>query len=262
MKIFTRLIRPVALLLALIMTLGALAGCAASGDVVMELGGSKITANMLAFWLSRYKAFFVYYYMNNQEDDSMWSMAVDETGTTVNDLFTSYVVENAKTYVASLYLFDQYKLKLSDKAKADIEQTLAEIVDSTGSKSALNADLSNYAVNYDILKEIYTIEAKVERLQEYILSAEGPAPLTTAQMDEYYQKNYARISHIFIGTDSKFVYDEEGMYVYDEEGNVKTEEYTEEELAEQKRKAEEVVSKLEAGGDFDELLEKYTEDTA
>ena len=81
-------------------------------------------------------------------------------------------------------------------------------------------------------------------------------------MDEYYQKNYARISHIFIGTDSKFVYDEEGMYVYDEEGNVKTEEYTEEELAEQKRKAEEVVSKLEAGGDFDELLEKYTEDTA
>ncbi|MBQ3126462.1 MAG: hypothetical protein IJC15_05265, partial [Clostridia bacterium] len=126
MKRFNRILCAV---LALVLCVLSMAGCGSKGDVVMELGKQSITANMYAFWLARYKAFFVYYYMNNQESAEMWEMVVDETsGKTVNDTFTEYVKDNARTYVASLYLYDQYGLKLSETARLQIEDDMAELV--------------------------------------------------------------------------------------------------------------------------------------
>ncbi len=249
--------------LAMLLCLGGLVGCSSRGEVVMELGDQSITANMYAFWLARYKAFFVYYYMNNKESAEMWEMVVDEaTGKTVNDTFTGYVKDNARTYVASLYLYDQYGLKLSDADKQQIEDDMAELVASMDGKTALNAELANYAVNYDILKEIYTIEAKVNQLQAYMFAEGGPNALTDAQRDQYYRDNYARIEHIFISTGAKYQTDETGAYVTDENGQPIAVELTEAELAAQKAKADEVVAKLEAGEDFAALLPTYTEDTA
>lgn len=262
MKPFNRTIRVLCAVMALILCLGGMAGCSSSGDVVMELDGQSITANMYAFWLSRYKAFFVYYYMNNTDDTQMWDTPIDESGTTLNETFTGYVKDNARTYVAALYLYNQYGLKLSDSAKTEIEADLAELVSAAGSKSALNAELANYAVNYDILKEIYTIEAKVNQLQNYMFADNGPNALTDAQKDDYYTSNYARIKHIFVSTGAKYVTDEKGDYTTDENGDILTVELTEEEKAAQKAKAEEVVAKLTAGEDFETLLPTYTEDTA
>lgn len=249
-------------MLALILCLGCMAGCSSRGEVVMELGNQSITANMYAFWLARYKAFFVYYYMNNEESSEMWEMAVDESGKTLNETFTDYVKDNARTYVAALYLYDQYGLELSDTDKQQIEDDMAELVASMDGKTALNAELANYAVNYDILKEIYTIEAKVNQLQSYMFADGGPNALTDAQRDTYYQDNYARIEHIFVSTGAKYQMDETGAYVTDENGEPITVELTAEELAAQKAKADEVVAKLTAGEDFAALLPTYTEDTA
>lgn len=262
MKRFNRILRIFCAILALIFCLGASVGCSSSGEVVMELDGHSITANMYAFWLSRYKAFFIYYYMNNQDDAEMWETPIDESGATLNETFTGYVKENARTYVAALCLYDEYGLKLSDSAKTEIEADLAELVSAAGSKSALNAELANYAVNYNILKEIYTIEAKVNQLQTYMFAKGGPNELTDAQKDEYYNATYARIKHIFISTGAKYVTDERGDYLTDENGNYQTIDLTEEEKAAQKAKAEEIVNKLTAGEDFETLLSTYTEDTA
>ena len=260
MKRFNRILCAV---LALVLCVLSMAGCGSKGDVVMELGKQSITANMYAFWLARYKAFFVYYYMNNQESAEMWEMVVDETsGKTVNDTFTEYVKDNARTYVASLYLYDQYGLKLSETARLQIEDDMAELVSALGSKTALNAELANYAVNYDILKEIYTIEAKVNQLQDYMFAEDGPNALTDAQRDTYYRENYARIEHIFISTGAKYQMDETGAYLTDENGQPITVELTEEELTAQVAKKDEVVAKLTAGEDFAALLPAYTEDTA
>ncbi|MBQ8396635.1 MAG: peptidylprolyl isomerase [Clostridia bacterium] len=262
MKRFNRAVRALCAVLAIVLCLGCMAGCSSRGEVVMELGNQSITANMYAFWLARYKAFFVYYYMNNQESDEMWNLAVGENGKTLNETFTDYVKDNARTYVAALYLYDQYGLKLSAAAKQQIEDDMAELVASMDGKTALNAELANYAVNYDILKEIYTIEAKVNQLQDYMFAAGGPNVLTDAQKQQYYTENYARIEHIFISTGAKYQMDETGAYVTDENGEPVTVELTEAELAAQKQKADEVVAKLTAGEDFAALLPTYTEDTA
>lgn len=254
--------RMLAAALALLLTLSALVGCSPKGDVVMELGDASITANMYAFWLARYKAFFVYYYMNNQESAEMWDTVMSEDGKTLNETFTDYVKDNARTYVSSLYLYDQYGLKLSESAKLEIEADLAELASAAGGKTALNADLANFAVNYDILKEIYTIEAKVNQLQDYLFAEDGPNAITDAQRDAYFTENYARIEHIFISTGAKYQMDEDGGYVTDENNQPITVELTAEELAAQKAKADEVEAKLTAGEDFATLLPTYTEDTA
>ncbi len=257
-----RMNRLICVVLALVLSLGMLSACATSGNVVMELNGHKITENMYAFWLSRYKAYFVYYYMNNKESAEMWDTPIDETGATLNETFTGYVKENARTYAAALYLYDMYKLKLSDADMQTIEDDLAELVDAAGGKTAMNAELANFAVNYDMLKEIYIIEAKVKQLQAYLFAEDGPEALTDAVKDEYYQKNYARIKHIFVNTSAKYLYDENGAYQYDEDGNALTTEFTAEELSAQREKAAEVVRKLEEGADFEEMLTLYTEDSA
>ena len=114
--------RILCLLMALILCLGLLAGCAAPGEVLMELDGQKITANMYAFWLSRYKAFFVYSYMNNTENLQMWDTVMGDEGKTVNEIFTGYVLDNARTYAAALALYDEYKLSLSAEDKAKISE--------------------------------------------------------------------------------------------------------------------------------------------
>lgn len=254
--------RLLAAAIALLLTLTALAGCSPKGDVVMELGNASITANMYAFWLARYKAFFVYYYMNNQESNEMWDMVMSEDGKTLNETFTAYVKDNARTYVSSLYLYDQYGLKLSDTQKLEIDDDLAELTSAAGGKTALNADLANFAVNYDILKEIYTIESKVNQLQSYLFAPDGPNAITDAQRDKYFTDNYAHIEHIFISTGAKYQMDEDGGYVTDENNQPITIELTEAEKAEKKQKADEVVNRLSIGWDFATLLSTYTEDTA
>ncbi|MBQ8275174.1 MAG: peptidylprolyl isomerase [Clostridia bacterium] len=254
--------RILCLLMALILCLGLLAGCAAPGEVLMELDGQKITANMYAFWLSRYKAFFVYSYMNNKENLQMWDTVMGDEGKTVNEIFTGYVLDNARTYAAALALYDEYKLALSAEDKAKVKTDLEELADAAGGKTVMNSELANFGVNYDMLGEIYTIEAKVAQLQEHLFAEGGPGALTDVERDAYYNANYARIKHIFVSTTGKYMYDAEGNFTYDENGDPIMADFTDAELKAQREKAADIVKKLEEGADFEELMTAHTEDTA
>lgn len=254
--------RMTCLILALVLCLALFVGCAAPGEVLIELDGKKITANMYTFWLSRYKAFFVYSYMNNEENQQMWDSVMGDDGKTVNEIFTGYVLDNARTYAAALALYDEYKLSLPASEKETIEADLEALAETAGGKTVMNSELANFGVNYDMLGEIYTIEAKVAQLQEYMFADGGPGAITDADRDAYYTANYARIKHIFVSTTGKYVLDDEGNFTYDEDGNPIMAEFTDVELKAQREKAAEVVKKLEEGADFDEMLAAYTEDTA
>lgn len=254
--------RMTSLLLALVMCLGLFVSCAAPGEVLIELDGQKITANMYTFWLSRYKAFFVYSYMNNKENLQMWDSVMGDEGKTVNEIFTGYVLDNARTYAAALALYDDYKLTLPASKKETIKADLEALADTAGGKTVMNGELANFGVNYDMLGEIYTIEAKVAQLQEYLFADGGPGAITDADRDAYYTANYARIKHIFVSTTGKYVFDDQGNFTYDESGNPIMADFTDMELKAQREKAAEVVKKLEEGADFEEMLAAYTEDTA
>ncbi len=226
-------------------------------EVAMELGEQKITANMYRLWLSRVKGAY------SGAGDKIWDEK-NEDGETYNEIFTSFVTDNAKTFISAMHLFDELGLELPKSETKEIDETLETLLKerADGSKSAFNADLAAYGVNYDILREVYIIEAKLEYLEEYLYGENGAEPISAEEKDEYYNESYVRIKQIFLYTSNKPITDDEGNFTYDDQGNVATRDFTDAEIAAQEKRAEEVTARLSKGEDFDSLMEKYSEDKA
>ena len=135
-----------------------------------------------------------------------------KTMETSNSFYRKSVLEDCKTYLISLYLFDKYDLELSESAKKEIEDTMDELIktDGEGSKTKLNSVLAEYGVNYKMLKEYYTIKAKFKAVQEHIYSTTGPN-----LKNEYLNENYVHFYQIFLANYT-YVYetDKNGDTIY------------------------------------------------
>lgn len=248
----------ISLLLCLVLTVCFFASCSSSmGETLMSLDGERITVNMYRLWLSRVKGSY------GGSDDSVWDQR-SEDGRTYNEVFTGFVKQNAMTFLCALHEFDELSLKLPQKELDAIDETMNTILKERGEgdKDLLNSQLSQFGVNYDILREIYVIEAKMNHLKDYLYGENGAEPISDNVRNEYYRDNYIRIKQIFFYTANKPVTDSEGNYVYGDDGYVQTRDYTEEELAEQKKKASQVMTSLTAGQDFDLMMASQNEDTA
>ena len=55
-----------------------------------------------------------------------------KTMETADDFYRKKVLEDCKSYLLSLYLFDKYELELSESAKKDIESLMDELVKTDG----------------------------------------------------------------------------------------------------------------------------------
>ena len=129
--------RIIAILLASLLLILPLAGCSSFGEPVMELGGTEITANMIEFWLSRYKAQFIYYYGDAvcaqyglKDIEKFWSIKSDtDSDKSFDDVMSEFIYENAKTYLCSLYLFEQFGLSLPKETEKEIDDYMQELMD-------------------------------------------------------------------------------------------------------------------------------------
>ncbi len=261
-----------ALLLAAVMLCASLISCAGYGTPVMELGETQITENMIEFWLSRYKAQFVYYYGDaicQQYDldkvDQFWGIKSDaETGETFDDVMSGFIYENAKTYLCALYLFDQLGLSLPAETVSEIDTYMDELLEeyASGSKSEFNALLSAYGVNYKLLRELYIIDEKVDFLQEHLFGVGGTIGVTKIDKENYYRENYVRMRQICIFINERPVKDDEGNYVLDDDGYTKYEDMTAAETQEARVRADDALKKLASGETFAAVSKTYDENSA
>lgn len=226
------------LTLACVMILTSMVGCSSRGKTMIELGDSEISVNLYMLLLSRMKGKLASAYSFGEKAlyDSFWDTVMDaSTGQTYNDYYTNMVLENAKTYIAALYLFDDLGLKLPDSYIDEIDKELDDLVtnDGDGSKSAFNALISSYGANYTVLRDAYIMEAKIDYLKDHLFGASGSL-ISDSLIEEYYQETYVRFRHIFFFT-TKPVYDadengdtiyftSEGKIAYDKEKGHKKEE--------------------------------------
>ena len=226
------------LTLACVMILTSMVGCSSRGKTMIELGDSEISVNLYMLLLSRMKGKLASAYSFGEKAlyDSFWDTVMDaSTGQTYNDYYTNMVLENAKTYIAALYLFDDLGLKLPDSYIDEIDKELDALVanDGDGSKSAFNALISSYGANYTVLRDAYIMEAKIAYLKDHLFGASGSL-ISDSLIEEYYQETYVRFRHIFFFT-TKPVYDadengdtiyftSEGKIAYDKEKGHKKEE--------------------------------------
>ena len=267
-----RMIRAAAAFLAAVMLTLAFVSCSGGmGNTVMELGGTVITENMIEFWLSRYKAQFVYYYGDaicQQYDldniEQFWPIK-DESGSgkTYDEIMSEFIYENAETYLCALYLFDQYGLSLPAETEADVDAYIEELCqkNASGSKSEFNAILETYGINRKQLRELYLIDEKVDYLQEYLFGKNGTLGVTKVDKDEYYKANYVRMRQICIFINECPETDKDGNYVLDKDGYVKYRDMTAEETQAARERASEALKKIQGGTAFPNVHNEYDENS-
>lgn len=218
-KLFVRI---AAMILVLVMLALPLSSCGTGKKMLTLKADGKtysISVNIFELMLSAKKGWLETFKVtlegHRPVQNAYWDIMDTHDGKTMETADSFYrksVLEDAKTYLVALYLFDLYDLELSESAKKEIEDTMDELVktDGEGSKTKLNSVLSNYGVNYKMLKEYYTIKAKFKAVQDHLYATTGPNV-----KGEYLNNNYVHFYQIFLAN-YNYVYetDKNGDVIY------------------------------------------------
>lgn len=209
--------RILVLLTVLAMLLGTVS-CGKRGKTLLSLDKDGIsvafTLNEYQLMLSRTKATLDS--IQNANDKDFWNTWIGSPAITMDQHYRQSILENCKTYLVALYLFEKEGLSLSEAEEENVQKLLDELIvtDGNGSKTKLNEVLSAYGVNYNILKDVYTMEAKINRLQLH-LYGEDASLISDEIKTAFMTENYVHYKQIYLPF-SKFVYetDKNGDDIY------------------------------------------------
>ncbi len=239
-------VRWVAFSLALLLIVPIFAGCSSKGKTLltMKKDGVKVTfsVNYYRFLLSRLKGNYIdNQYVNESgktaDQAAFWQVKDTYNGKTVQTLdeyMREQILEDCQIFLAALWLFEKSDLSLSAEAEVSVEQEMADLLNDygNGSKTKLNSILSDYGVNYDLLKEFYLIQEKVKAVKADLYGTNGSL-IGTGIKDAYLAENYIRFKQIYLPnyeyvlqTDeygNVIYYDKDTKAIlYDESGYLKT----------------------------------------
>lgn len=191
------------LLLVCTLCLPLLAGCSGkNGKTLLEIEGVKVSVNTYELLLSRMKGALARSQGIEIDKEGFWETVVDSDNTTYEQYLRDALLENAKTYAIGVYLHDQvYGLTLSREAIDAIDAELEELVeyDGDGSKAAFNQVLSEYGVNYDILRQTYIMEAKLDALKLHLYGSDA-SKIADNVKEEYCQEHFVRFKQVFLAS--------------------------------------------------------------
>ena len=195
------------LVFLLLLPLAACTGKQGKTLLTLDYDGAKATfsVNHYQFLLSRLRGNFVRQGVSNSagsaDEAAFWDVQghLDDTGVLKTwDLFyREQVLENCKTYLVALWIFEKNSLTVPEDTRAEIEQEMADLLayHGNGSKAKLNSVLANYGVNYDLLKSFYELEAKTAAAMEFRYGANASL-LDATVKDPYLNANYFRYKRI------------------------------------------------------------------
>ncbi len=222
-----KLLRAVALALSCVLLLFTVSCSGGKGKTLLSLKKDgvnvSISVNVYQLMLTRMKGSLGFYgYTANgltPDSEAFWSYQDKFNGTdlqTIDEYYRDCILDNCRTYLAALYLFEKEGLSLSAADEEEIDKMMDEILHTDGddSKTKLNAVLAAYGVNYDILKEVYTIEKKVAAVQKH-LYGENASAVGDIVKAEFLEENYVHFRQIFLASYS-YVYetDDNGDVIY------------------------------------------------
>ncbi len=189
-------VRIISLFLCLVLCASVFASCASKP--LLTLDDKTLSVNVYEFLLSRMKGTLAYYGYE-VDKDSFWNTVSDMDGTTYNDYFCETIKAQAINYIVADELFDKEGLSLTDEDNAEVEKLLNAYIERVGSKTALNEELKEFGVNFDILREIYILEAKIEKLKEH-LYGKNAEKIDEGEKEKYFNENYVAFRQIFLAT--------------------------------------------------------------
>lgn len=214
-------LRVLALCLALLMCL-PLFSCSKKGKTLLTLkkDGVKVTFSVKEYelMLSRVKGALAASQFS-VNDPAFWDQGDKYNGEkfqTLNDYYKESILDNCRTYLVALYLFERDGLTLSDAAIQSVDEKMEELIrtDGQGSKTKLNALLSTYGVNYDILRDVYLMQEKITAWKNYKYG-ENAEQLGQNVKNEFLRENYVHFQQIFLpGYSYVYEKDKNGDTIY------------------------------------------------
>ncbi len=191
-----RKIKILSLLLCLAVCLSAFCSCGTKS--IASLEDKNISVNLYEFLLSRMKGTLAYYGYN-VTDESFWKTIVSSDGMTYDEYFRAEMMRQTVHYLIADYLFDKEGLALDSESEKAVDDLMASHLNKAGGKTALNAELKSFGVNYEMLREIYVLEAKMDTLKEHLYGRDGEKIAEEAR-EAYLAENYVSFKQIFLAT--------------------------------------------------------------
>lgn len=220
-------LRSVALIIAFVLCLAVIPACSGLGEelMVLEKDGISvsISVNQYELLLARAKgklcAAGVTQNGTTAANSAFWDYKDKFDGTTFEtyaEFYERSVLNTCKTHLVAKYLFEKEGLTLSDEQEQTLDSMMEELVrtDGGGSETKLNAVLADYGVNYDILRDFYETEMKVQAVKDHLYGTNA-SKVGDNVKHEYLNQHYIRFRQIFLNA-KPYVYetDESDEVIY------------------------------------------------
>lgn len=213
---------------------------------VMTVDGVDVSAEEYLYWLG-YATEYVGYYQFGDPAAIDWEM---DTG---SGTVTEYLINNARDLAAFNQVIRnqcaERNITLTDEEKAELDQQLADAVETSGGQDAFELALKEVNRTEDGLRSMYEASNFLyASLQNQLFPAKDAASLTAEELAQWAADNgKMQVKHILFKT-------------VDDSGNALSDE--EKEAA--KQKAEDTLAQLQASDDmenlFDQLMNELSED--
>jgi foldase protein PrsA len=251
-----KLIRPAAAILILALALSLFA--CSNGRSAMKIGKTSFSEKVYAYYLTCYKQYWLSTF-GQSDSESFWSS--EYGGVRVDDYLQNVSDTAIKARLVSAFLFDFYKLQISESEETYVGRLLAGLVEAAGGEEALKSEepFSSLNITKDDLYDILMIDSKAGALQDYLYGDDGVMKVTDQQRENYYQNKYYRFEHFYL-MNYDYDLDENGNIKYDEEGHAQVVEISDARFEEKLALANEVLRRAESGEDFNALIDEYSEE--
>lgn len=255
----TGLLRTVAASVCVIAVLFG-ASCAKASPAAMTYKDASISEALYKYYVSTYKARYMQMYSDIKDSDEFWSGELTG-GKTGEEVLCELIRGNISQTLISAAEFDAAGQKLTSAQSEEIDSYIDDLTDelASGSRSTLNAYLSEFSINVNMLRESLILEKKAELYIDYLYGNNGAEALTDSDRETYYEENYVRFRQIYINNVKVYETDSNGYYIQDENGNYQMRDLTADEATAAAEKIAAVREALERGDDFTEIQLEYSD---
>lgn len=221
--------------------------------VLLTVNGKGVTAEEYLYWLGNMTAYYemmVSYYSGGYGGIN-FGEAIGEDGVTWDEQLKEIAYQNTLLLAVTPEAAAQYGVSLDDTDWAELIAQRESNIESAGSQEVYAYQLQAMGISDKAAFRLDQVSALFSKLQEtytdLVLNGSGPEAVTDEKMAEYLNtEGILRAKHILLLTKDM------------DSG----EEYDDAKKAEQKAKAEDILSQLRADPSrFDELMNEYSEDS-
>ena len=224
-------------ILALILTCAmfvTLAGCGTTS--YGTINGKDIDS---ALFDSAAKSAMSQYLSNGYDEASLRDMLSkeDENGQTGAEAIKEYCLESVKQMYAIEVMAEDHNIKLTDDDRNTIAEEKTSFIEQAGGRAAFVESLTSSGMTEEVFDRMQEISALQKKLSTAVFSKGGVHEVTTEEIVADMTTNCVRVVHILIQAQANST-----------------------DFAEKKAKAEATLARVNAGEDFNALIQEVGED--